>query len=167
MKTISLFLLATLFLFTSCENNPGVSEAFTKYRFKEGVTTITVPGWVIRIASKFVEDDDNVSELLGSIDKVRVLVVENEELNAEINLHNEFSTKINRNNDFEELMTVRDENEDVTIYGKMHENVISEMVVLVGGEDNALIYLRGEIDPKLINGVVNSKEREKLFSFNF
>jgi hypothetical protein len=168
MKSILLFAFGILFLCTSCEYNPGVSEAFTKYRFKEGVTTITVPGWVIRVASKFVEDDDeNVGELLGSIDKVRVLVVENEELNAHINLHNEFSTKINRDNDFEELMTVTDENENITIYGKMNENVISEMVVLVGGDDNAMIYVRGEIDPKLINGVINSKDKGEFFSFNF
>jgi len=167
MKTIYLFLFASLFLFSSCEYNPGVSEAFTKYRFKEGVTTITVPGWAIRVASKFVDDDDNISELLSSIDKVRVLVVENEELNADINLHEEFSSKINKNNDFDELMTVTDDNENITIFGKMSENVITEMVVLVGGDDNALIYVRGEIDPKLINDVVKTSDRDKLFSFNY
>lgn len=168
MKTKLFIGVAFLFLLASCEYNPGVSEAFTKYRFKEGVTTITVPGWVIRMASKFVEDDDeNICELLGSIDKVRVLVVENEEINPHINLHNEFSTKINRNNDYEELITVTEVNESITIYGKMDENVISEMVVLVGGDDNALIYVRGEIDPKLINGVINAKDKRELFSFNF
>lgn len=167
MKTILLFLFVTLFLLSSCEYNPGVSEAFTKYRFKDGVTSITVPGWVIRVASKFVDDDDNVRELLGSIDKVRVLVVENEELNADINLHEEFSSKINRNGDFEELMTVTDDNENITIFGKMDENVITEMVVLVGGEDNALIYMKGEIDPKLINDVIKTSDKDKLLSFKF
>ena len=167
MKSILLFAFASIFLFTSCEYNPGVSEAFTKYRFKEGVTTISIPGWVIGMTAKFADLNREERELLESIDKVRVLVIENEELNSDINLHHEFSAKINRNNDYEELMTVNDIKENVTIYGKMHEDVITEMVVLVGGEDNALIYLRGEIDPKLINGVVNSKEREKLFSFNF
>jgi len=167
MKTILLFLFVTLFLLSSCEYNPGVSEAFTKYRFKDGVTTITVPGWVIRVASKFVDDDDNAKELLGSIDKVRVLVVENDELKADINLHEEFSSKINRKGDYEELMTVIDENENITIYGKMDENVISEMVVLVGGEDNALIYLKGEIDPKLINDVIKSSNKDKLLTLNF
>lgn len=167
MKTIYLFLLATLFLFTSCEYNPGVSEAFTKYRFKDGVTTITIPGWVIGLAANFGDIEKNERELLQSIDKVRVLVVEDNDLNAKINLHKEFSTKINRNNDYEELMTVRDENEDITIFGKMNENVITEMVVLVGGDDNALIYLKGEIDPKMINDVVKISDNEKLLSFKF
>jgi len=102
MKTIYLRLFATLFLFSSCECEPGVSEAFMKYRFKDGVTTITVPGWVIGLAANFGDIDSEERELLHSIDKVRVLVVEDEELNSNINLNKEFSTKINRNNDYEE-----------------------------------------------------------------
>ena len=167
MKIHLLFLFVIVLTLTSCEYNPGVSEAFTKYRFKEGVTTITVPGWVIGIAANFGDLEENEREFLSSIHKVRVLVVENDELNSRINLHREFSEKINRNNDFEELMTVRDENEDVTIFGKIQENVISEMVVLVGGDDNALVYIRGEIDPKLISDIANKKEKDRFLSFKF
>jgi len=167
MKTISLLALAIMLLFTSCEYNPGVSEAFTKYRFKEGVTTITVPGWVIGLAANLGDIEKNERELLQSIDKVRLLVVEDNDLNAKINLHKEFSTKINRNNDYEELMAVTDENENITIFGKMNENVITEMVVLVGGDDNALIYVKGEIDPKMINDIIKTSDKDRLFSFNF
>jgi hypothetical protein len=167
MKTILLFLFATMFLFSSCEYNPGVTEAFTKYRFKDGVTTITVPGWVIGLTANFGEVEKNERELLHCIDKVRILVVEDDDLNDKINLHKEFSTKINKNNDYEELMTVREENEDVTIYGKMDENVITEMVILVGGDDNAMIYVKGEIDPKLLNDQIKIHDKDKFLSFKF
>jgi hypothetical protein len=142
-------------------------EAFTKYRFKHGVTTITIPGWVIGLAANFGDVEKNERELLHSIDKVRVLVVENEDISGKINLHKEFSTKINKKNDFDELMTVRDENEDITIYGKIDENVITEMVILVGGDNNALIYVRGEIDPELLNDQIKIYNKEKLLSFKF
>jgi hypothetical protein len=165
MKTILLFLLATLLLFSSCEYNPGVSEAFTKYRFKDGVTTITIPGWVINLAANFGDIEKSERELLQSIDKVRVLVVEDDDLNARINLHREFSTKINRKNDYEELMTVRDKNEDITIFGKMDEFVIKEMVILVGGEDNAMIYVRGEIDPRILKEQINKNNVNTFLSF--
>ena len=167
MKPIVLFSLAIIFLLTSCEYNPGVSEAFTKYRFKEGVTTITVPGWVIGMASRFADIDDNERDLLNCIDKVRVLVVEDDDLNARINLHQEFSSKINKNNDYEELMTVNDDNENITIFGKMDENVISEMVILIGGDDNAMIYVKGEIDPKLINDKIRISDKDLLLGFKF
>jgi hypothetical protein len=165
MKTILLFLLATLLLFSSCEYNPGVSEAFTKYRFKDGVTTITIPGWVINLAANFGDIEKSERELLQSIDKVRVLVVEDDDLNARINLHREFSTKINRKNDYEELMTVRDKNEDITIFGKMDEFVIKEMVILVGGQDNAMIYVRGEIDPRILKEQINKNNVNTFLSF--
>lgn len=164
MKKLSLILVVALFLFTSCEYNPGVSEAFTKYRFKDGVTTISVPGWVIGLAANIGEMDDDERELLQSIDKVRILVVEDETLNREINLHQEFSSKINRKNKYEELLTVNDENENITIYGIMDEEVITEMVILVGGDDNALIYVRGEISPDLLKNEISSKKHGKFLS---
>jgi hypothetical protein len=167
MKPILLFLLATLFFLSSCEYNPGVSEAFTKYRFKDGVTTITIPGWVIGLAANFGDVEKNERELLHCIDKVRVLVVEDEDLNGKINLNKEFSTKINRNNDYEELMTISDENENVTIFGKMDEAVITEMVILVGGDDNALIYVRGEIDPELLKDEIKIADKDRFLSFRF
>ena len=167
MKTILLLLIVTLFICSSCEYNPGVSEAFTKYRFKDGVTTITVPGWVIGLAANFGDLEDDEQELLQSIDKVRILVVEDEELNGKINLNNEFSSKINRNGDYEELLTVHDENEDVTIFGKMDEDVITEMVVLVGGDDNALIYVRGELDPKMLKENFQLSDKDKLLGMKF
>ena len=167
MKTILFFLFATLFLFSSCEYKPGVSEAFTRYRFKDGVTTITIPGWVIGLAANFGDMEKGERELLHSIDKVRILVVEDDDLKGKINLHKEFSTKINPNNSYEELMTVRDKNEDVTIYGKMDENVITEMVILVGGDDNAMIYVRGEINPELLNTQIKIHDKNRILSFKF
>ena len=167
MKTILLISIVILVIFSSCEYNPGVSEAFTKYRFKDGVTTITVPGWVIGLAANFGDLEDDEQELLQSIDKVRILVVEDEELNGKINLNNEFSSKINRNGDYEELLTVHDENEDVTIFGKMDEDVITEMVVLVGGDDNALIYVRGELDPKMLKENFQLSDKDKLLGMKF
>ena len=167
MKPILLFLLAFLLLFSSCEYNPGVSEAFTKYRFKDGVTTITIPGWVIGMAANFGDVNKNERELLQSIDKVRVLVIEDDDLNARVNLHKEFSTKINRNNDYEELLSVRDDNDNITIFGRMDKNIITEMVILVGGDDNAMIYVRGEIDPELLKNEIKISDKEKLLGFKF
>lgn len=165
MKPILLFLLAFLFLFLSCEYNPGVSEAFAKYRFKDGVTTITIPGWVIGMAANFGDLEKKERELLHSIDKVRVLVIEDDDLNARTNLHREFSTKINRNNDYEEFLSVRDDNDDITIFCKMDENVIKEMVILVGGNDNAMIYLKGEIDPEILKDEFKGSNKNRFLSF--
>ena len=168
MRTqITFILISVLFLFTSCSYEPGVSEAFTKYRFKDGVTTITVPGWVISLAAGFADLEESEREILDCIDKVRVIAVEDNDLNARVDLHKEFYEKINKKGDYEELLVVREQNESVTIFGKMDENVIKKMVVLVGGDDNALVYIKGEIRPELLNDKIDLTDPDKFLSFNF
>jgi hypothetical protein len=73
MKNITIISILILVLATSCSYEPGISEAFTKYRFKDGVTTISIPGWVINVAAGLGDLDESEREIFDSIDKVRVM----------------------------------------------------------------------------------------------
>lgn len=167
MKKIIPFVIAALFIFASCDTNSGVSEAFLKYSHQKGVTSVAVPGWLIALGAKLGDLSDEEKELLESVDKVKVLSVEDDDLNAEINFHKEFQLKINKNGEYEELMTVNGDDESVTIFGKMDDDVIKEMIILVGGDENAMVYVKGEISPELINNAIDKNHPDKLFSFNF
>ncbi len=167
MKKAAVLLIVSIFIFTSCEEDSGMSKAFMKYSWKSGVTYITVPGWMIGLASTFGDLDDEEQELLSSIDKVKVMTIEDHDLNARVNLHEEFYSKINSDKSFDELLVVRDGNENVTIFGKMDKNIIREMVILIGGEDNALVYLKGKIKPEMINNLVRKNSKDKFFAFDY
>ena len=167
MKKIIPFLAILVLFLTSCDNNSGVSEAFLKYSHQKGVTAITVPGWLISVGAKFADLSKDEKELLESIDKVKVLTIEDSDLNAKVDFHKEFQFKINRNGEYEELLTVRDEEENVTIFGKMDDDIIKEMIVLVSGEENVMVYLKGEIRPELINNTIDVHHPDNLFSLNF
>lgn len=167
MKRNIIIILASIFILSSCNYDPGISEAFMKYRLKDGVTTISVPGWVIGIASRFADLDSEEREILQSIDRVRVLAVDDDDLNARIDLHKEFYNHINKKHDYEELLVVRNDDENVTIFGKMDDSVIEEMVILVGGDDNAMIYIKGEIKPELLNDKIDLTNPDKFMSLNF
>lgn len=167
MKKAALLFIISIFVFTSCEEDSGVSKAFLKYSYRSGVTTVTVPGWLIGMASTFGDLEEEERELLDNIDKVKVLTIEDNDLNARVNLHEEFYSKINSDNSFEELLVVREDGENITIFGKMDENVIREMIVLVGGDDNTMVYLKGEINPEQINNIVRKKSDKKFFAFDY
>ncbi len=168
MKRNILIIFAAFLILSSCNGyDPGVSEAFMKYRLKDGVTTITVPGWVIRTASRFADLDREEREIVRSIDKVRVLSIEDNDLNSRVNLHKEFYGYIKRDHDYEELLVVHDSDEDVTIFGKIDEDVITEMVILVGGDDNVMVYLKGEIRPELLDDKIDLTNPDKFLSFDF
>lgn len=167
MKNTAILLLLTIVLFSSCSYEAGISEAFTKYRFKDGVTTVTVPGWAISLAAGFGDLEEADRELLECIDKVRVLAIDDNDLNAKTDLHKEFYAHINKNKNYEELLVVRDNSESVTIFGRMDDTVIEEMVILVGGDDNALIYVKGEIRPELLNDRIDLTNPDKFLSMKF
>ena len=167
MKRAAIFLIAIFFIFTSCEEDTGISKAFMKYSWKSGVTYITVPGWMIGIASTFGDLEDEEQELLSSIDKVKLMTIEDHDLNARVNLHKEFYSKINTGKTFEELLVVRDGKNNVTIFGKMNDDVIREMIILVGGDDNAVVYVKGEIKPELIDNLARKNSKDKFFAFDF
>ena len=40
------------------------------------------------------------------------------------------------------------------------------MIVLVGGDDNTLIYIKGEIRPELINNLIDVHHPDDFFSLN-
>ncbi len=164
MKKLSVLLVALAILFTSCSDNEGVSKAFTKYRFKKGVVAITIPGFAIRLATLVADLDEEEEELLKHIDKVKVLVIEDNHLNGQINLHEEFAALI-AEKDYEELLRIHDEGDDVTIMGKVgSNNTIKEMVVLVGGDDNALVYIKGKIKPELLNNYIQESDHKDFLS---
>lgn len=164
MKRLFLLPALFLFLFTSCNYETGVSEAFTKYRFKDGVTTISVPGWLIHTAAMWGDMDREERDLLRSIDKVKVLTIEDKELNARSNLHAEFYEKVRKRGDLEELLVVRDGNEQVTIFGKTDDDTIKEMLILIGGDENAIVYLKGRLKPELITNLMKENSDNKFLS---
>ncbi|WP_347840942.1 DUF4252 domain-containing protein [uncultured Draconibacterium sp.] len=164
MKRISFLLIGILFLAQSCSYESGVSEAYSKYRFKDGVTTVSVPGWVIHLAAGLGDLKEEERELLECIDKVKVIAVEDDKLNAKVDLHEEFYKQISEKKGYEELLVVRDKNENISIFGRMDESVIEEMVILVGGDDNALIYVKGEIRPEMLNKHIDLSNPDKFLS---
>ncbi len=167
MKNLLLILTVATFLLVSCSDEPGVSSAFAKYSHEKGVTSITVPGWLIGIVARMNDMEKDERELLKSIDKVRVLSIEDEGLNKRINLHREFQAKINARHEYEELLTVNEENKNITIFGKMEKDDIREMVILIGGDENLMVYVKGRISPELISRQVRKSDSTDFLSFKF
>jgi hypothetical protein len=168
MKKFTLFALFLLFSVATFAESPAIHAAFEKYRSHEGITNISIPGFVIHLAASIGDIEDEEREFLRCIDKVRILSIEDKYFRSKIDLHREFYSEINRDGKFEEMMTVRDHGQNVTVFGRMGENnVIKELVVLVGGDDNALIYLRGNIAPEMIARHIQCSDKNRGVHLGF
>lgn len=165
MRKLFFIPIALLFIFISCVNNKGVSEAFSKYRHEDGVTSVTIPGWIIGLAARMGDLEKEERDLLRNIDKVRVLTIEDKGLNNRTNFHEEFYRKVALDPLMEELLVVRNDNDQVTIFGKGTEKAFDELLILVGGEDNAMVYIKGKIKPETLSGVISKNSQNGLFSW--
>ncbi len=165
MKKIFFLSFVLIFLFVSCDQNKDVTKTFSKYKLKEGVTSITIPGWVLNLAVRWGDLEKEERDLLQSISKIKILTIDDNNLNSRSNLHREFYQSVSAIPGMEELLVVKNDTEQVTVFGKTDEGTIYELFVLVGGDDNAMIYLKGKLQTELLASVVNKSNQHRLFAW--
>lgn len=160
MKRLLLILVLLIPMLGMAQDNSPIDKLFNKYANKEGFSTVNISGKLLGLASKM--DDSNSKELamLEKISGIRILSVEDAELNKTLNFYKELeSDGFFKNNSYESLMEVTEKNEIVRFYGRSGEKgKLSELLLVVGGDENTLISIRGLIDPNDIaklTGAIN------------
>lgn len=166
MKQIILLPAVLILILTSCTYDNGVSEAFSRYRHEDGVTSITVPGWLIGIAAGMGDLEKEERALLRSISKVRVLTIDDQDMTRKHNFHKEFYLAIAENPGMEELLVVHNDNDQVTIFGKGTEKAFDELLILVGGSSNAIVHIKGKLKPEMLSDIMNKGSVNGFLSWN-
>ena len=154
-----------LLLFTSCEYEKSGPENFASYGYHDGVTSFTVPGWAIHLTAQWGDLEKEERELLKNIDKVRVHILEGNNLPNRKIMQKEFNRTIRENGKMEELLVVQNDNEKILVFGKTDDDSIEEMVVLVSGDDNVLIHLKCKLEMEQISDFVNHNSQKEFFGF--
>ena len=140
------------------EGNSPVDKLFNKYANKKGFTTVNISGKLLSFATKFDNTKSDEASMLERISGIRILSVDDKSLNKGLNFYKELEEDgFFQNNKFESLMDVTDKDEVVRFYGKGGANgSLSELLLIVGGEDNTLISIRGVINPNDIGKLTGS-----------
>jgi hypothetical protein len=159
MKKLMFILCFVLPLATFAQKSP-VDKLFEKYANKEGFTTVNISGKLLGFASHIDTGDEAAGRMLAGLTGIRILSVEDKELNKGIDFYKELeSDGFFKNNDYESLMDVTDNNEVVRFLARdAGNNKLSELLLVVGGKDNALISIRGVIDPNDIGKLTKSMD---------
>lgn len=144
MKKLILILLVVLAPAFLVAQNSAVDNLFQKYGGKKGFTTVTINGNLLKMVANMTDEDDG-AEVLNSITSIKILAQEEGE--AE-NFFEEVMGSLKRDA-YEELMTVNSDDEDVIFLIKKSGDKISEFLLVVGGtDDNAVIYIGGDLNMK-------------------
>ena len=125
---------------------------------KEGFTTVNISGKLLSFASKLDDSKSDEASMLEKISGIRILSVEDKELNKGLNFYKELDADgFFKNNKYESLMEVTDKDQVVRFYGRSGEKgKLSELLLVVGGNDNTLISIRGVINPDDISKLTGS-----------
>ncbi len=159
MKKLILILAVVLPMAVLAQKTP-VDKLFEKYANQKGFTTVNISGKLLGFASQIETGDEATSEMLSSLNGIRILTVEDDELNKSINFYEELNKEgFFKNNNYEVLMEVTEDDEVVRFLAKDAGNgKISDLLLVVGGDDNALISISGIIDPESIGKITKAMD---------
>ncbi|WP_340113274.1 DUF4252 domain-containing protein [Maribellus mangrovi] len=161
MKKLVIILAILLPMAVFAQKDP-VDKLFEKYANQKGFTTVNISGKLLGFAAEIETGDKGTQEMLSSLNGIRVLTVEDDELNGSIDFYKELEADgFFKNNDFEVLMEVTEDDEVVRFLAKDAGNgKLSDLLLVVGGDDNALISIRGMIDPQQIGKITKALDIE-------
>lgn len=158
-KIITIIAAFTLALSLNAQTSPA-EELFNRYSERDGFTTVYISGRMFSLlAGKAVEDKDNIMRRLRAI---RILTVDDPQINSKINFYKEIEKKIDRKI-YEELMVVMDSRETTKFLIRQKGDIISELLVVSSGPDvNTLISIEGDLDLKTISDISKNSGIEEL-----
>ena len=146
MKRVVLFILVVAFPAFLMAQNGAVDKLFAKYKGKKGVTTVNVsPELFQMINAMGIEEIEEQEFPMDKIASVKILTIEDEEGYEDVNFYEEIKKDLDVD-DFAEVLTVDDGGEVVRMWMKVDKNTVSEFLLIVGGDDNVLIYITGDFN---------------------
>ncbi|MDK2979028.1 MAG: hypothetical protein PWP52_1742 [Bacteroidales bacterium] len=147
MKRISIIIAILIFPFLTNAQD-FVDQLIGKYQGKKGFTTVVVNKNLFDIVTAMDENDEGLQQMKGMIDNIRIIAME-DDLNPEnINFYQEIINQVDTKS-YQELMAVKETDNDVVFYAKYAGNDIEELLLIAGGNDeNAVISIKGKINLK-------------------
>ncbi len=157
MKKISAIIIVLFISVGSYAQNNAIAQLFDQYYEDENFTKVSVSSKMFELFTKIEPGDEDEKEILDAISKLKGLkVLAADSVQDSRKMFNEAVSKVSSNG-YEELMEVKDAEEDMKFMIKEDKDVINELVMIVGGKRHfVLISLYGIIDLKNISKLSKS-----------
>ncbi len=124
----------------------AIDDLFNRYALKDGFVTVTVSKGALDILSA-VDQDTDLKIPAKSISSIRILANEKTKTGQNLDFYKELLPFVPKN-EYTELIHVRSVDQNVVMLVKQRADVIQDFLMIVGGKDNALISIQGNMDLK-------------------
>lgn len=123
-----------------------IQRYFSELNNDEQVTKVSISSKMFELFMHIDSEEEDEKELLETVSKLKgmKILIKDDVANGE----QLYKAAIKKpNGDYEVLMTVEDNDEDLTFFIREENGIIAELVMIAGGEGNfVLLSLIGEID---------------------
>lgn len=141
-RMILLVALVTVTCLLSAQKD-RMDAFFSRYSGSEGYTTVTINGDLLGFLSK-MDDDPELDRLANKITSIRIISTEKDIPHPGINFYDELRDYV-RKSGYEEMVTVKDSDDDVLILVKTFGETIKEVLVIASGENQTVIQIKGSL----------------------
>jgi len=134
----------------------AVEKLFNKYQGKDGITTVLIgPELFQVIKSMDIQEIEGHDFPFDKLSGLKILTIEDKEKYPDVNFYKEIEKDLNMDG-YSEIMTVNDGGEVVRMWMKTQGEKILEFLLIVGGDDNVVVYISGNFSLNDIQGIAGS-----------
>jgi hypothetical protein len=147
-------IVALMITFNGAFAQDAISKFFSKYQNDESFTQVNVSSKMFSLFTNMDAETPEDKEVLEAISKLKGLRILHKENTSDARTLYKEAFALIPVKEFEELMSIRDKDNDMKFYIKETGGKISELVMIMGGTDDFMVMsLFGEIDLKQVSRI--------------
>ena len=159
-KLLLLIILVSLSASLWAQKNP-VDEIFEKYSGKDGFTTVYISPKMFSILSGMNTEDKDYQNLMSKLKSIRILSENTDSLRTPTQFGKELLRRLPAAG-YEDLMLVKDQNNEVRFMILESKGHIAELVMVSGGTGSTVVSISGDLDLKTIASMSDKTGIEQL-----
>ncbi|MCK4747645.1 MAG: DUF4252 domain-containing protein [Bacteroidales bacterium] len=133
----------------------AVDKVFDKYSGKDGYTTVYISSFMFNLLSSLEVEDPEYDEFKKATSGINSIKILTQEGSGSVSFGEELLDMLPRN-EYQEMMKVKDGDEEVLFLAREADGRISEFLLIVsGGSDDVLIAITGDIDLESLSSIAS------------
>ncbi|PLX08312.1 MAG: hypothetical protein C0598_12400 [Marinilabiliales bacterium] len=171
MKRLTLILVGLAMSVSMMAQNSIINKYFEKYADNEKFTKVTINQKMFSLFANFEGNTEEETEFMQAISKLEGLkILVGDSIDNSMGLYNKVVAELDKA-PYEELMSVKDGDENVKFSIVEKDGIVKEMIMVVGEKNEfVLLSLYGEIDLKNVSKIasgMNMQGMKNLSNFHY
>jgi len=152
MKKALLIMMVAALSLPVLGQKSAVDDLFDRYNGKDGFTTVYISSKMFSLLSRIDSEDEEFQNLVNRIKSIRILSIDSARNVTHINFATDLVPRLSRSG-FEELMTVKEPDDEIRFMIREAGDRIAELVMITGGHGSSVVSISGNLDLKTISSL--------------